>query len=194
MAEKLERLKHLCMHCHFLMLPTFQFICVHLCNNIYFIFRFEQINNLSFSISKMLCSYVFKMLFYKHRATSFIVTSLDTTKTFKLVEQTVIGAINEFLWMVQQNDLNFPSQKDFSKGYFKDRVFEFFDDHGKIGKLKKHKFVFLHWHMYPNGHHRRYPIMSLRRLFTSHQTGIEYRSGSLHQEHSLYLVLDDKLW
>lgn len=86
MAEKLEQLKHLSIHFRFPKLTIFPFVGFHPYNDMFSIFRFKPMKNLSLDISKILRSFHIKMFFDEQRANNAIVSSLRTPKNLQATQ------------------------------------------------------------------------------------------------------------
>lgn len=87
-------------------------------------------------ISKMLYSCIVKMLSDEGRVTNAIVTPLRTLKTFELVLEIMMEALNEFLRIVHGNNSRFTLRLISSKGNLQSRTAGFIKNHGTKGILE----------------------------------------------------------
>lgn len=117
-------------------LSAFPMIGVHPCVDIYDIFRFEPMHNLSLGVSKMLKDCATIMLRDENRTSPAMITSSGAPRTFKHIRRSVLHALNDFLCDVEKRSPGYGIHCDYSKGECGGRLNGFFTETGIVGMLE----------------------------------------------------------
>lgn len=122
------------------LLSTFPMMSIHSSVDLYTLFRFEPMHNLSLGISKLLKECCVLMLKDSERTSPAMCTMTGVPRPFNFIRKEVLHTLNKLLACIQRSSSGYGLQVDFSKGETSGRLSGFFTEDGVIGMLQAKHF------------------------------------------------------
>lgn len=121
-------------------LSQFPCMSLHPSVDIYTLFRYEPMHNLSLGISKLLKECCVYMLKDTERSSPAMCTMAGLPRSFNTIRKEILHCLNKLLRNVQRSSSGYGLHVDFSKGETAGRLSGFFTETGVVGMLEAQNF------------------------------------------------------